>query len=109
MGDVEEVVLRDRRYLSEDGVVMVMLSVDRESGEILGGPYIHTRGFVAEGDEGRIKEGAAAVVLEAYHSVEQEAREESSVVQATVKRALKLYLKQETARFPVILPVIMEI
>lgn len=109
IGDVEEVVLRDRRYLSEDGVVLVILSVSRESGEILGGPYIHSRGFVAEPEEANLLEEARTVVLDAYHSIDPEEKEDSAAVQATVKKALKTFIKRETRRFPVILPVIMEI
>lgn len=109
IGDVEEVVLRDRRYLSNDGVVLVILSVDRETGEVLGGPYMHSRGFAAEEEAGMMLEEAAELVLEAYNSIDPEAKEESAVVQATVKKALKGFLKKRTNRFPVILPVIMEI
>lgn len=109
IGDVEEVVIRDRRFLSEDGVVMVILSVDRETGEVLGGPYIQSRGFVGSGEESALWEEAAQVVMEAYESMDAESREESSVVQANVKKALKTFIKRETQRFPVIVPVIMEI
>jgi ribonuclease J len=109
IGDVEEVVIRDRKFLAEDGVVMAILSVDRETGEILGGPYIHSRGFTSEVDSSELMEGAAKVVLEAYNALGNESQEESSVVQAAVKKALKGYLKKKVARFPVILPVIMEI
>lgn len=106
VGDVEDLVIRDRKFLSEDGVVIVMLSVDRETGEVLGGPYIHSRGFTSEAG---MMEEAAKVVLDAYNSMGNESQEESSVVQATVKKALKSYLKKKVDRFPVILPVIMEI
>jgi ribonuclease J len=109
VGDVEEMVVRDRRYLADDGVVLVILSVDRESGEVLGGPYLHSRGFAGEEEAAALLEEAAQVVLDAYESVSEEAKEESSVVQATVKKALRKFLKKETRRFPVILPVIMEI
>jgi ribonuclease J len=109
MGDVEEVVIRDRKFLSEDGVVMVMLSVDRESGDVLGGPFLHSRGFMSEDELKEIQEDAVRVVLDAYHSIGAEEREESSAVQAIVKKALKGYLKRKTKRIPVILPVIMEI
>lgn len=109
IGDVEEFVIRDRRYLSNDGVVLVILSVDRETGEVLGGPYLHSRGFAAEAEAGALLEEASRLVLEAYNSIDPEAKEESAFVQATVKKALKSFLKKETNRFPVILPVIMEI
>jgi ribonuclease J len=109
IGDVEEVVIRDRKYLSEDGVVMVILSVDRETGEILGGPYLHSRGFVSEDEGAEIMEEAGRVVLEAYQAIDREGQEESTVVQATVRKALRGFLKERTHRFPVILPLVMEI
>jgi ribonuclease J len=88
---------------------MVMLSVDRESGDVLGGPFLHSRGFMSEDELKEIQEDAVRVVLDAYHSIGAEEREESSAVQAIVKKALKGYLKRKTKRIPVILPVIMEI
>ncbi|MEO8376818.1 MAG: ribonuclease J, partial [Candidatus Sumerlaeota bacterium] len=109
IGDVEEVVIRDRKYLSEDGVVMVILSVSRETGEVLGGPYLHSRGFMSEEGADTILEQARQVVLDAYNDTDSEAKEESTVVQANVKKALRSFLKQKTRRFPVILPLIMEI
>lgn len=109
VGDVEEVVIRDRQYLSEDGVVMVILSVDRESGEVTGGPYLHSRGFVSEEDAAPLLDEARSAVLDAYNSLDPESREESAVVQATVRKALREFLKKKTRRFPVILPLVMEI
>ncbi len=109
IGDVEEIVIRDRRFLSEDGVVLVILSVDRETGDILAGPYIHSRGFTGEEMAEEMIAEAGELVVDAYKSIDPEAKEESAVVQATVKKALKSYIKQKTHRFPVILPVIMEI
>ncbi len=109
IGDVEEVVIRDRKYLSHDGVVMVFLSVDRETGEVLGGPYLHSRGFAIEQEAETLLEEARQHVLDAYNSIDPEAKEEGAVVQATVKKALRTFLKKETRRFPVIMPVIMEI
>lgn len=109
IGDVEEMVLRDRRFLSTDGVVMVILSVDRETGEVIGEPFLHTRGFVAEAEAADLLANAQQVVIDAYLSIDPEGKEESSVVQATVKKALRGFFKKETRRFPVILPVVMEI
>lgn len=109
IGDVEEIVIRDRKFLSEDGVVMVILSVSRETGEVLAGPYLHSRGFMSEEGAETILEEARQVVLDAYRETDSEGKEESTVVQANVKKALRSFLKQKTRRFPVILPLIMEI
>ncbi|CAN5348553.1 ribonuclease J [soil metagenome] len=109
VGDVEEVVIRDRKYLSEDGVVTVIMSVSRENGEILAGPFLHSRGFMGEEESKPLLEEAAKIVVDAYNAIDPEGKEEATVIQATVKKALRTYLKKRTARFPVILPLIMEI
>ncbi len=109
IGDVEEVVIRDRRYLSEDGVVLVILSVSRDTGEILSGPFLHSRGFASEEEATAMMKEATEIVREAYEAMNREAQEESAVVQATIKKAMKLFLKKKTDRFPVILPVVMEV
>jgi ribonuclease J len=109
IGDVEEVVIRDRRYLADDGVIIVILSVDRETGEVLGGPYLHSRGFASEEEDQEMMTEGAKVVLDAYLDIAAEAKEESAVVQQVVKKALKDFVKKKVRRFPVILPVIMEI
>ncbi len=109
IGDVEEVVIRDRKYLADDGVVAVIISVSRESGEVLGGPYLSSRGFVADQDAEALLDEAAEVVLEAYKALDPEEKEESSTVQVALRKALRSFLKKKTRRFPVIVPVVMEI
>ncbi len=109
VGDVGDVVLRDRFHLSQDGTVVVVLAVDRQSGEIVAGPDILARGFIYEDAGSEIITRARAIAIEAFEGCERESREEWEVVKTAIKRALKKYFKQETARFPVILPVVLEI
>jgi ribonuclease J len=109
IGDVEEVVIRDRKYLSEDGVVIVIMSVDRETGDVLEGPIIHSRGFVDEENNAKLLHEAANVVLETYQQMNNEAKEEGAVVQATIKKALRAFIKGRLDRFPVILVMVMEV
>ncbi|MCC5877353.1 MAG: ribonuclease J [Candidatus Sumerlaeia bacterium] len=109
IGDIEEFVIRDRKYLSEEGVIVSILGVDRETGEVLEGPFLHTRGFVDEASHGDLLNEAAAVVLEAYESITREGQEESSVVQVTIKKALRGFIKRKLNRFPVIFPLVLEI
>ena len=109
VGDVHEVVLRDRRYLAEDGVVLVLLVINRSTGLLLTDPEIVSRGFVYMDESEELINRMKDVVLETLESVEQETREEGPVVNEAVRRALRRFLKKETQKFPVILPVITEI
>ncbi|MDK2971165.1 MAG: ribonuclease [Candidatus Sumerlaeota bacterium] len=109
IGDVDEIVLRDRRYLAEDGMVVIILGVDHESGEILSGPEIVARGFVL-GEEGDAAfDSLKAIVLQAYEDLPIETRTEHTEVQAAMKRAVRRYIKKTNQRFPVIMPVVMEL
>ncbi len=109
VGDVGDVVLRDRMHLSQDGIVVVVMAIDHITGEIVAGPYILSRGFITEEDGGELLERTKEIVVEAYDGCEKESREEWEVVKSSVKRALRRFFKQETARFPVILPLVMEV
>lgn len=110
IGDVDEVVLRDRRYLGQDGMLVVILGIDHETGEILSGPEVVTRGFVlGEDDGGDAHAALKQVVVDAYEEIPLETRQEFTEVQAAVKRALRRHIKRENRRFPVIMPVVIEL
>lgn len=109
VGGVDEVVLRDRRHLAEDGMVIVMLVIEKASGQLVTGPDIVSRGFLYMDENEAFFERCKDVVLDAFESCEKESKEEWAVIKAEVRRALKKYIKIETGRFPVILPVVLEI
>ncbi len=109
IGDVGEVVLRDRKHLSEDGMVLVTVAIDRETGELVSGPDIISRGFVHEDESREMLEEARRLVVDAINAEEPESREDTSVVQAMLKKELRRFFKQKTERFPVILPVVLEV
>jgi ribonuclease J len=108
IGDVSDVVLRDRRHLSQDGLVLAVLAVDQHSGELITGPDLVTRGFIFEEDGQEYLERAKAVVLEALARVTPESRTDSLEVKEEVRKALKRYFARTLERRPVILPFIME-
>jgi ribonuclease J len=109
LDEVEEVVLRDRKHLAEDGMVIVILVIERKTHEIVAGPDIVTRGFVeVDRSEGLIQ-ACRQVVIDAFEDCDLEGKEEWDVVNAAVRKALRRFLKKETDRYPVILPVVMEI
>lgn len=109
VGEIGEIVLRDRRHLSQDGMITVILVIDRSNGEILAGPDIVSRGFVHMDENLDLIQRCKQVVLEAYNDIDQLSREDKDVVQTGVRKALRRFLKDETQLFPVILPVVMEV
>jgi len=104
VGDVGRVVLRDRHHLSRDGFLVAIVVLDRDSGEILVGPEILSRGFVYMRDSEELMELAREQVWQALEHVEPR-----SAVSAKIKKALGEFCYQQTGRRPVILPVVMEV
>jgi ribonuclease J len=108
IGDVGGEVLRDRRKLAGDGVVVVVVTVDVQSGEIVDGPDVVNRGFVHEETSGYILEEARRRVIEAFEESAAAKVIDPSALQQNIRRVLKKYFVEVTQRKPVILPVIME-
>ncbi len=109
MGGVEDVVLRDRKYLSEDGIVTVILVIDQHTHKIIAGPDIVSRGFVSVEENESLLDGCRKVVAEAFEECDIESQEQWDVVKTAVRKALRRYLTEATDRYPVILPVVVEI
>lgn len=109
VGGIDEVVLRDRRHLAEDGMVIVMLVIEKSTTQLVTGPDIVSRGFLYMDENEAFFERCKDIVLDAFEDCEKESKEEWAVVKAEVRRALKKFIKNETGRFPVILPVVLEI
>ncbi len=107
IGDVEDVVLRDRRHLSSDGLVLAILGIDQQSGEIISGPDLVSRGFIEEDGQDYL-ERAKAVVLETLKQITPESRADSMEVKEEVRKALKRFFARTLERRPVIVPFIME-
>jgi ribonuclease J len=109
IGDVGDIVLRDRRKLSGEGVVVVVVGVDAHHGQLVSGPDIVNRGFVFEGTSGDILEAARErVMLSLQESATAEVTDRS-VLEQNIRRVLGRYFYEVTQRKPVILPVIMEV
>jgi ribonuclease J len=108
IGDVGGEVLRDRRKLAGDGVVVVVVTVDAQTGELVGGPDVVNRGFVHEETSGDILEEARARVVAAFEESAAASVTDPSALQQNIRRVLKRYFVEVTQRRPVILPVIME-
>ena len=109
VGDVGSVVLRDRRHLAEDGMIVVALSMSGEDGALVSGPDIITRGFVYVKESEGLLEELRKVALEAIQSVDSRYNTDWSAIKGAIKGDLSGYLYKKTKRSPMILPVIMEV
>lgn len=109
VGDVDEVVLRDRRRISADGVVIVLLAVDEQSGEVTYGPEMVSKGFVFEGQGQVILDEAKDSVLQVVLSIENRNHMEWTQVATEIKRNLKRLFQNRMDRRPLILPIILPV
>ncbi len=109
VGDVSEMVLKDRLHLSKDGMVVVITALNERTGEVIYGPDIVTRGLVFEETRPGLLEEARAKVMETLEAINAEAKSEPLEVQEEVRRALRRFFNKTLERRPVILPLIIEI
>ncbi|MDP9363016.1 MAG: ribonuclease J [Chloroflexota bacterium] len=110
VGAVGDVVVRDRRALARDGILMVVVSVDRETGQIVAGPEIVTRGFVHAKESRALLEGAKAHLRETLASyTDGNQTEDWGYLSRQLRDATATYLFRETRRRPMILPTVMEV
>jgi ribonuclease J len=109
IGDVGEVILRDRRRLAGDGVVVVVVTADGHSGEVLAGPDVITRGFIEGEASAEILEEARHRVLLSLKEVEDEVVGDPNILKQHIRRTLGRYFFEAIGRKPLILPVIMEV
>jgi ribonuclease J len=109
IGDVGEVVLRDRRKLAGDGIVVVVVTVDAHTGEVLAGPDVINRGFVFEEAADHILEEARHRTLVALKECAAQQVRDATVLRENVRVALRRYFFETTQRKPIIVPVIMEV
>jgi ribonuclease J len=109
VGDVGHGVLRDRRVLSEEGVVVVIVTVDSQSGEIVTGPEIVTRGWVYAPEAEDLLEEAKAVVRESIAQAAREGATDFETIQRHTRRSVARFIDERTRRRPVVVPVVMEV
>ena len=109
VGDVGNVVLRDRKQLSEDGMIVAVLSVDSNTGEIISGPDIISRGFVYVKESERLIEDAKDLIVRCAAQSWKSSRGDLSVMKTKVREALNEYMYGKTKRSPMVLPVIIGI
>ena len=108
VGDVGAVVLRDRQHLAQDGMIVVVVSMSGEDGQVISGPDIITRGFVYVKESEALMEELRQVAVEALDRCEHRHSRDWSTIKSEIKGSLSNYLYKKTKRNPMILPVIME-
>ena len=109
VGDVGRGVLRDRRVLSEEGVVVVVVTVDAKSGEVLNGPEIITHGWVYAPEAESLLDEARAAVLAALEGVPDSGAVDPETLKRHARQALGRFVQERTRRRPMIVPVVMQV
>ncbi|MBS7402012.1 MAG: ribonuclease J [Oscillospiraceae bacterium] len=109
VGDVGSIVLRDRRHLAQDGMLVVVMTLSAEDASLISGPDIITRGFVYVKESDSLLDELRRVTLETLESCEHQNITDWATIKAKVKANLSGYLYKQTKRSPMILPVIMEV
>ncbi|MHB9023819.1 MAG: ribonuclease J [Armatimonadota bacterium] len=109
VGDIGAAVLRDRKHLSEDGMLVAIVAIDAETGEILSGPDLVTRGFVYLEHAEALIEEAKDVVRATITSMTPAGSTDLESVKTSIRSALSRFITEQTRRRPLILPVILEI
>ena len=109
VGDVGRSVLKERRDLSEDGLVIVNMAFDEETGIVIFGPEMVSRGFVFETETGHLLEDAKCVILEIVEEIGPEIPDRAIKIRSKISKALRKYFFFTIKRRPVILPFILEV
>jgi ribonuclease J len=109
VGDVGDIVLRDRRHLADDGIFVVVVGIDTNTGDIVAGPDVISRGFIFMDEAEELVEEAKKVVVETIYNLSDEIAGEWSTAKQDVRSAVNKLLYSKTHRRPMVIPLIMEI
>jgi len=106
---LDEIVVRDRQHLSEEGVILAVVAVNKATGKLEGVPELVSRGHVQEEDSAAFLAEARTLILNTLEECSGEEREDSLVLSETIRAELKRYFRKRTGTRPMIVPVIFEI
>ena len=109
VGDVGNIVLRDRQHLSQDGLIVIVITMDSSTGEVVAGPDVISRGFVYVRESENLMEDVKNVIRDEIAKCEEKHIKEWSIIKSNLKDNLRDYIYQKTKRNPMILPIIMEV
>ena len=106
--EIEAIVVRDRKHLSEEGVVIPIIAIDKHTGKLESAPEVVSRGLMSE-NNGELLEGAKEIVMKTFELSNLEERADWSVIKEKIRVDLKRYIGKQTSKRPLILPVIFEV
>ena len=109
VGDVGNIVLRDRQHLSQDGLIVIVLTMDSQTGEVVAGPDVISRGFVYVRESENLMDDVKNVVRHEIGKCEEKGIRDWSTIKSTVRENLRDYIFAKTKRNPMIIPIIMEV
>lgn len=109
VGDVGNIVLRDRQHLAEDGILIVVMALDTYSSHVVSGPDIVSRGFVYVRESDELMDGAREIVMDLMEKFQERNVSDWGKIKSSVRDSLSDYLWKKTKRRPMILPIIMEV
>ena len=109
VGDVGNIVLRDRQHLSQDGLIVIVMTMNGATGEIVSGPDVISRGFVYVRESENLMDNVKRVVRDEIAKCEKNHIKDWATIKSVLKENLRDYIYQKTKRNPMILPIIMEL
>ena len=109
VGDVGNIVLRDRQHLAQDGLIVIVLTMDSSTGEVVAGPDVISRGFVYVRESENLMDDVKSVVRHEISKCEERGVRDWATIKSTVKENLRDYIFIKTKRNPMIIPIIMEV
>ena len=109
VGDVGNIVLRDRQHLSQDGLIVIVMTMDNQTGEIVAGPDVISRGFVYVRESENLMEDVKSYIREEIHDLENKHIRDWSTIKSTLKDDVRDFVFDRTKRNPMILPILMEV
>ena len=109
VGDVGSVVLRDRKHLGEDGLIVIAASIHKKSGKLAGSPEIVSRGFVYMKESEELMDGVRKVLKKAFEVPGENATSKDYDLKGRIRDLVGNYLFQKTKRKPMILPIVMDV
>ena len=109
VGDVGNIVLRDRQHLSQDGLIVIVLTMDSSTGEVVAGPDVISRGFVYVRDSENLMDDVKSVVRHEIKKCEERGIRDWSTIKSAARENLRDYIFMKTKRNPMIIPIIMEV
>ena len=109
VGDVGNIVLRDRQHLSQDGLIVIVMTMDSNTGEVISGPDVVSRGFVYVRESENLMDEVKQVIAEEVRKCEENSIRDWSTIKSNIKDTLRDYIFTKTKRNPMILPIIMEV